>query len=235
MRALKARIRGLGLPSAWFEPHWSRRLILARPGDRLPGPGDWRLVRLPEGGRPGLALQARPVTRAEWQDFVAATKHPASPCRVRGTVLSLRKRSWQAPGFAQQADHPVVCISRADAEAYARWLGGRQGWKLGLPTADELERHAAAAGTRCAADAPCRIEGTQPASAGPASRMGVRSSHGNVREWVSGGVAGLGWRDLAERRGTQREGSVDPARGYDDVGFRLQRTVAAAELETAVD
>lgn len=55
--------------------------------------------------------------------------------------------SWQAPGFAQGDEHPVVNVTWNDAVAMARWLSAREGAAYRLPTEAEWE-YAARAGTR---------------------------------------------------------------------------------------
>ena len=37
------------------------------------------------------------------------------------------RRSWQAPGFEQDANHPVVCVSWNDAQGYLKWLNEQPG------------------------------------------------------------------------------------------------------------
>lgn len=85
-----------------------------------------------------LALSPRPVTRGEYGRFVAATGRVSTLCRERASVLRIVKpRDWQSPGFAQADSDPVVCVSPADADAYAQWLSAQTGNRYRLPGARE--------------------------------------------------------------------------------------------------
>jgi formylglycine-generating enzyme required for sulfatase activity len=72
------------------------------------------------------------VTRREFGRFVAATGYRTEAERdvlEQGCLVwsgSKWERTagqhWRSPGFEQGKDHPVVCVSWNDAQAYLRWL-----------------------------------------------------------------------------------------------------------------
>ncbi|MFN7781458.1 MAG: protein kinase domain-containing protein [Lysobacterales bacterium] len=221
LRAARVEAEALSIAAATLEPEWSQGIVRARVGQRLAGTPAQQLLRLPEGERPGLAALVEPVSRSDYARFVAATGRAAANCKIRSAAFNLRKRRWDAPGFEQSSAEPVVCVSLADAAAYAQWLSGQEGRRYRMPEVDEWRALPAA----MAAEA-CRA-----APAGCA-----RSDQ--VREWSAPCAAGcvrqplLGFgRREAEQPEREREAAVDPAHGYDDVGFRLVREVARAELE----
>lgn len=105
--------------------------------DRGSGEGPKREVRIGYA----LAVGQTEITRAQWQEFVAATDFKtADGCQFYdGHFGYVMEHNWRNPGFAQRPDHPVVCVSFRDAEAYADWLSQRTGRRYRLPTATEFE------------------------------------------------------------------------------------------------
>ena len=174
-----------------------------------------RRVQVPE-----FAIGRHEVTRGEYAAFVEATDRiQDGGCRVLNDDdagrANAREASWRAPGFAQHDDeHPAVCVSWADAQAYAAWLSERTGARYRLPSEAEWE-YAARSGTttrhywedeasgQCThangADSAAAVrfgdwagadcdDGalyTAPAGAYAENRFGLHDMLGNVSEWVA--------------------------------------------------
>ena len=232
----------LDVPSQALEPAWSQAIALPKAGEPLKDSGvAMVLASVPRGNRAGVGAMRSEVTRSEYAAFASSTGRPAARCRNRLAPISLKKRSWDNPGFSQGGNHPVVCVSYDDARAYAQWLSRRTGVDYRLPTRGEWNP---LAGGRGSGDAcrdgrvACGREGTVAANQGPASSIGLTGLRGNAREWLSDCArgcqrrlaAGAGWRDPPARVSAQQSDDFDADTGFDDIGFRLVREVGASEL-----
>jgi formylglycine-generating enzyme required for sulfatase activity len=110
-----------------------------------------------------FALGRTHVTRGEFAAFVAATGHKTGAgCYVNegGDWKLDARRTWLSPGFDQTDAHPVVCVSWADANAYARWLRELTG--RGYRLMSEAEAEYAARATTRAAPMPSYFFGNDP-------------------------------------------------------------------------
>jgi serine/threonine-protein kinase PpkA len=167
---------------------------IPKPGQTMPGDPSRGVFREDDDG--AFVISRRPVDRGDYQRFVASTNRPPSLCRERASPLRmLRPRDWTSPGFDQGPSDPVVCVSMADAEAYARWYGNQTGHRYRLPTATEARQVAAEIGGRDVS-------------------LWLRDCG---RTCVQRQVGGPSWRSKKLLR------PLDADRGYDDVSFRLVR------------
>jgi serine/threonine-protein kinase PpkA len=237
LRRAKMESEQWGAAPARLEPLWSQKIVRVEPGQLLRrGNTSMVLARLPSANRPGLAALPHAVTRQEYAAFVAATGHASARCRIRTARVTLKRRTWERPGFAQDGRHPVVCVSAADAIAYATWLGQRDGQRYRLPQADEW-RALGLTNATPTCRSPCK--GTASIDAGATVASGLRTHAGSAREWSGdclGGCeqrasVGASWRDAAPTSGAREAGALKSDMGYDDIGFRLVREVSLAEVK----
>lgn len=90
------------------------------------------------------------VTAREFRTFTDETGYQATPtCTIvdfnSGDYVVDPNASWRSPHFPQQPNHPVVCVSWADAKAYVAWLSRKTAKRYRLPSESEWE-YAARAG-----------------------------------------------------------------------------------------
>ncbi|HPE60449.1 MAG TPA: SUMF1/EgtB/PvdO family nonheme iron enzyme [Thiolinea sp.] len=154
------------------------------------------------------------VTVGQFRAFVDSTGHKTTAeaqgsCRSYdkdGQWSDVKGRSWRKAGFEQTDEHPAVCLSWNDAQAYVNWLSRETGKDYRLPTEAEWE-YAARGGAKTAyfwgnkasheyanygKDECCdglasgrdQWVHTSPVGSFPANGFGLQDMNGNVYEWV---------------------------------------------------
>ncbi|MGY0798978.1 bifunctional serine/threonine-protein kinase/formylglycine-generating enzyme family protein [Lysobacter sp. A286] len=170
-----------------------QRLALAIPrsGQRLPGDPSGAVV-----ATAGVAVSRKPVSVDDYSRFATLTDRPAARCRERVSLLRvLAPRDWRNPGFDQDEENPVTCVSFVDAQAYAEWYSRQSGHTYRLPSTAEADQLA-------------------PEISGKPLSLWLLDCGSSCKQREVGGTS---WRSQTPSR------ALDSGRGYDDVGFRLVR------------
>jgi formylglycine-generating enzyme required for sulfatase activity len=128
-----------------------------------------------------FAMGKFPVTRIEYERFVAESKYDAG-------------NDWRNSDVLRDGNYGAGNVSWKDAKAYVQWLSKRSGYMYRLPSEAEYE-YAERAGTTTAdwwgndASAVCSYiecnhDGIGPVGSYPANAFGLYDMAGNVEEWT---------------------------------------------------
>ena len=138
-----------------------------------------------------------PVTRGEFAAFLTATDHKMDIGAYVWDGLTWNddpSKSWRDPGFRQDDDHPVVCVSWRDAKAYVAWLAEWSGIRTYRLLSEAEWEYCCRAGTRTPystgetitteqANFADLAHATTPTLRFPRNPWGLHDMHGNVWEW----------------------------------------------------
>jgi formylglycine-generating enzyme required for sulfatase activity len=167
----------------------------AIPDDMLGVPGGTFTMGADDWGQPD-EQPAHPVTLAPFLlDRTEVTNRAYAKCVAAGVCRKRKQPCVKGDRLAPEkmflsGDHPVSCVSQADAETYCRWLGRR------LPTEAEWERAARGSDGRrfpwggedpdesraVFRERVTKPVGSYPAGAGPYGHLDMA---GNVWEWLA--------------------------------------------------
>ncbi|WP_070969064.1 SUMF1/EgtB/PvdO family nonheme iron enzyme [Vibrio sonorensis] len=197
-----------------------------------------------------FGIGATPITVSQFEVFVGSTNYQTdaelkNTCNTirDGDITPIAKSYWRDPGFKQTPDSPVVCVSRNDAIAYAKWLSKQTGYNYRLPDVDEWEI-AARSGSQAAywwgnkfltgkantgwSGTPWSNQSTSPVTAFEANRYGIYDTVGNVWQWTedSRGVAkGGAWNFAPSMASAHQKLFLAPSATANYVGFRVVREI----------
>jgi formylglycine-generating enzyme required for sulfatase activity len=153
---------------------------------------------------PSFAAGRYAVTKSEFAAFARSSGYLTEAEQGDGCLFKdnngdrpfVKKLSfnWRNVGYAQGDDHPVVCVSWNDAQAYIQWLNPISGKSYRLLSEAERE-YAAPGGTyskfwwgelisSSKANYGQISFGTVPVSSFSPNPFGLYNVHGNIWEWV---------------------------------------------------
>lgn len=151
------------------------------------------------------------VTRKEFMRFVEDTNYKIDQegCYTQNEGIWRKDTNYSFlnPGFIQNENHPVTCVSWLDANKYIEWLNKKTGKKYRLPTAEEWQ-YAASAGIAQNQQKSCpdtiqanfngkvKTAGCNPVNRQflqrtsnvghyPANNFGLHDMLGNLAEWTA--------------------------------------------------
>ena len=168
------------------------------------------------------------VTVGQFKMFVKETDYQTEAEKGQGAWLfangswqSDPLANWQNPGFDQNDDHPVVCVSWNDAKAFCNWLSRKEKRKYQLPTEAQWE-YACRAGTTTAysfGDDPKDLGDyawysdnagwrIHPVGEKKPNPWGLYDMHGNVWQWCQADYGPYPSKDVIDPINTIK-GSID--------------------------
>jgi formylglycine-generating enzyme required for sulfatase activity len=165
------------------------------------------------------------VTRGEFGRFVRETKYQTD-AEIQGGCYIYREgfwrkedqANWRSPGFTQDDNHPVVCVSWHDAVTYAQWLSQTSKRHFRLPTEAEWEYAARSGGKHQRYAGSDTVDAvawyaanatsmTHPVGQKQANGLGLFDMSGNVWQWTAD------WYGAEYYRRSPRMSPVGPTTG----------------------
>ena len=201
-----------------------------------------------------FAVMTKEVSVDDYSQFVQASGRSSSKCRHRGGGAGgfFGSKAWNKPFFKQTHNHPVTCVSQADAQAYADWLSKQTKNHYRLPTRQEWLMLAATENNPFSACKTANVAGveakklrnkednftcndgykfTSPVASFAINGLGIYDIQGNVSEWLHCQgkqcqqpiALGSSWLSGKKSATKPISEKLKSNMSYSNVGFRLVR------------
>jgi serine/threonine protein kinase len=201
-----------------------------------------------------LAVSTNEITVEQYREFADSVHRPPSKCRHMGGGMSslFNSKNWKKPYFPQTSNHPVVCVSQLDAQAYAQWLTDQTNKQYRLPTKKEFLLMATQDKNNFTPCQTANVTGqeaskirnkedkyscndgykfTAPIGSFTANQWGIYDIQGNVSEWIackysacqSPIAMGSSWYNGKITNTLDYSKNYKQSVGYSYIGFRLVR------------
>lgn len=156
-------------------------------------------------------IMTKEVTKGEWKKFIEDTNYKTESENNGGALVWIGykwdkswKYSWKNPGFEQNDNEPVTCVTYNDALNYCKWLSKKEGLNYSLPTEAQWEYSCRAGSESAFAFGDCLLDTQANFAANSkrgncpegkyrnktidtgklsANKWGLFDVHGNVLEW----------------------------------------------------
>jgi len=173
----------------------------------------------------GFSIAKYDVTVADFSNFVQGSGYiteaeSSGGCYVHdGISWNMNpKANWRNPGFKQENNHPVVCVTWKDAAQYAEWLSRKDKMTYRLPTeaqweyaargGGKVERYAGGDDVDALAWHSANADGTtHPVGLKKPNALGLYDMSGNVWQWTGD------WYSQSYYRQSPRDNPKGPSEG----------------------